>query len=108
LDGVAVNGDLDARIPGNLSFSFSGVQAEGLVAGVKDLAVSTGAACSSTTVGPSYVLKALGLSDALSAATIRIGLGRFTTEDDINFAADTITAEVERLRRVNPRQTSAA
>ena len=108
LEGVAINGDLEARIPGNLSLSFSDIQAEDLTAGLKDLAISTGAACSSATVGPSHVLEALGLSEELSAATIRIGLGRFTNEDDIKFATETITAEVERLRRVNPRQTSAA
>jgi len=108
LEGVAINGDLEARIPDNLSLSFSDIQAEDLTAGLKELAISTGAACSSATVGPSHVLEALGLSEELSAATIRIGLGRFTNEDDIKFATETITAEVERLRRVNPRQTSAA
>ncbi len=108
LDGVTINGDREARIPGNLNLSFSGVQAEDLTAGLKDLAISNGAACSSATVEPSHVLKALGLSDELSAATIRIGLGRYTAEDDINFATETIIAEVERLRRVNPRQPSAA
>ncbi|MDA1091041.1 MAG: aminotransferase class V-fold PLP-dependent enzyme [Proteobacteria bacterium] len=109
LDDVTVNGDLDARIPGNLNLSFAGIRAEDLTAGLKDLAISTGSACSSATVEPSHVLRALGLDDELSAASVRIGLGRMTCEDDINFAAETIASEVERLRRDNPRrQTSAA
>ena len=102
LDGVTVNGDMEHRIAGNLNLSFGGVQAEDLMAGLKDLAVSSGSACTSESVEPSHVLKALGLSDELAAASIRIGLGRFTTELEIDFAADTIAAEVERLRRVKP------
>ncbi len=109
LDNVTVNGDLDKRIPGNLNLGFGGVQAEDLMAGLKDLAISSGSACSSATVEPSHVLEALGVGDDLAAASVRIGFGRFTTEEDILFAAGTITAEVERLRRVKPiRQTSAA
>ncbi len=109
LDGIRINGDMERRIPGNLNLSFSGVQAEDLMAGLKNLAVSSGSACTSESVEPSYVLKALGLSDELATASIRIGLGRFTTEQEIDFAADTIAAEVERLRRIKPpRQTSAA
>jgi cysteine desulfurase len=72
------------------------------MAGLKDLAVSSGSACTSESVEPSYVLMALGLSDELATASIRIGLGRFTTEHEIDFAAGTIAAEVERLRRVKP------
>jgi len=108
LDNVTVNGDVTGGIPGNLNLSFSGIRAEDLTAGLKDLAISTGSACSSASVEPSHVLGALGLSDDLSAASVRIGLGRFTSEDDINFAADTIATEVDRLRRAAPRHTSAA
>ena len=109
VDGIQINGDMEHRIPGNLNLSFAGIQAEDLMAGLKDLAVSSGSACTSESVEPSYVLKAIGLSDELAAASIRIGFGRFTTEQEINFAADTIAAEVERLRQVKSiRQTSAA
>jgi len=108
LDGVHINGDMKHRIPGNLNLSFSGVQAEDLMAGLKDLALSSGSACTSASVEPSYVLKALGLSDALAVASIRIGLGRFTTEQEIDFAADTIAAEVDRLRRVKPQRRAPA
>ena len=109
VDSIQINGDMEHRIPGNLNLSFAGIQAEDLMAGLKDLAVSSGSACTSESVEPSYVLKAIGLSDELAAASIRIGFGRFTTEQEINFAADTIAAEVERLRQVKSiRQTSAA
>ncbi len=108
LPDVTVNGDLDHRIPGNLNLSFSGIQAEDLMAGLRELAVSTGSACTSASVEPSYVLRALGLSDELAQASIRIGLGRFTTEAEVDFAAEKITAEVDRLRRTNPRRSAPA
>ena len=109
VDGIRINGDMEHRIPGNLNLSFVGIQAEDLMAGLKDLAVSSGSACTSESVEPSYVLRALGLSDELATASIRIGLGRFTTEQEIDFAAETIAVEVERLRRVKSLgQTSAA
>ena len=78
-------------------------QAKDLVAGLRELAGSTGSACTSASVEPSYVLRASGLSDDLAQASIRIGLGRFTTEAEVDFAAEKITAEVDRLRRTNPR-----
>ncbi|MCH7936337.1 MAG: aminotransferase class V-fold PLP-dependent enzyme [Proteobacteria bacterium] len=105
---TTVNGSMDSRIAGNLNLSFAGVQAEDLMAGLKDLAISTGSACTSASVEPSYVLKALGLSDEMAHASVRIGFGRFTTEEEVDFAAATLTAEVERLRRVNPRQSASA
>ena len=108
LPDVTVNGDLDHRIPGNLNLSFSDIQAEDLMAGLRELAVSTGSACTSASVEPSYVLRALGLSDELAQASIRIGLGRFTTETEVDFAAEKITAEVDRLRRTNPRRRAPA
>ena len=108
LPDVTVNGDLDHRIPGNLNLSFSGIQAEDLMVGLRDLAVSTGSACTSASVEPSYVLRALGLSDDLAQASIRIGLGRFTTEAEVDFAAEKITAKVDRLRKTNPRRSAPA
>ena len=108
LPDVTVNGDLDHRIPGNLNLSFSGIQAEDLMAGLRELAVSTGSACTSASVEPSYVLRALGLSDDLAQASIRIGLGRFTTEAEVDFAAEKITAKVDRLRKTNPRRSAPA
>jgi cysteine desulfurase len=107
ISDVRVNGDLARRIAGNLNFSFPGVQAEELMVGLKDLAVSSGSACTSAAVEPSYVLRALGLDDELARASIRIGFGRFTTEAEIDFAVDKIAQEVERLRRVNPRRQPA-
>ncbi len=108
LADVTVNGDLDHRIPGNLNLSFSGIQAEDLMAGLRELAVSTGSACTSASVEPSYVLRALGLADDLAQASIRIGIGRFTTEAEVDFAAEKITAEVDRLRSINPRRSAPA
>ncbi len=108
LPDVTVNGDRDHRIPGNLNLSFSGIQAEDLMAGLRELAVSTGSACTSASVEPSYVLRALGLGDDLAQASIRIGIGRFTTEAEVDFAAEKITAEVDRLRRTNPRRSAPA
>ena len=107
LPDVRVNGDLKRRIPGNLNLSFSGVQAEELMVALKELAVSSGSACTSASVEPSYVLRAIGLDDELAHASLRIGLGRFTTADEIDFAAAKIAEEVERLRRVNPRRKDA-
>ena len=108
LPEVTVNGDWDHRIPGNINLSFSGIQAEDLMAGLRELAVSTGSACTSASVEPSYVLRALGLSDELAQAPIRIGLGRFTTEAEVDFAAEKITAEVDKLRKMNPRRSAPA
>jgi cysteine desulfurase len=102
LSEVHVNGDPDRRIPGNLNLSFGYVEGEGLVTGIKDLALSSGSACTSASVESSYVLRALGIDDRLAHASLRIGIGRFTTEEDIDFAVETIVAEVERLRAISP------
>ncbi len=107
LADVVVNGDLEHRVPGNLNLSFPGVQAEELMVALKELAVSSGSACTSASVEPSYVLRAIGLADDLAHASLRIGLGRFTTADEIDFAAAKIAEEVERLRHVNPRRKDA-
>ena len=100
-DEVTINGDMVNRVSGNLNLSFSGVMANSLMSGLKDLALSSGAACSSDSNEPSHVLKALGISDDLSAATIRIGFGSFTSEQDVDFAANVIADEVYR-QRSNP------
>ena len=107
LPGVHLNGDAERRIPGNLNLSFADVDNEGLIAGIKDLAVSTGSACTSASVEPSYVLRAIGLDDGLARGAIRIGFGRFTTEDDVDFAVGRIAGEAERLRRTRPLRETA-
>lgn len=102
LDEVAVNGDWGKRIPGNLSVSFQGVDGESLLVGLKDLALSTGSACISASIEPSYVLRALGLSDALAYSSLRISIGRFTTEVEIDYAIEHILSVVKKLREMAP------
>ncbi len=92
IPGVAVNGSMEARIPGNLNVTFPAATATDLMARVPDLCVSTGSACSSATVEPSYVLRALGLSDDAAARTLRLGLGRFTSPADVDYAAAALAA----------------
>jgi cysteine desulfurase len=96
---VRVNGDRTHRLPGNLNLSFPGLTAPGLIEACPSIAMSTGSACTSASVEPSYVLRALGLPDALANASIRLGLGRFTTAAQVDFAADAIAAAAERLYR---------
>jgi cysteine desulfurase len=98
LDGVALNGDAEQRLPGNLNLSFAGVAALDLMAALPDVAMATGSACSSAEIEPSYVLKALGLDDARANGAVRIGFGRFTTEAEIDRAVERIAAAVTRLR----------
>jgi cysteine desulfurase len=95
---LQLNGDPEERLPGNLNFSFPGVTAPELIEACSSVAMSTGSACTSASVEPSYVLRALGLSDERANASIRLGLGRFTTVADIDFAADAIATAVNRLR----------
>ncbi|MEE8580280.1 MAG: cysteine desulfurase family protein, partial [Myxococcota bacterium] len=101
LDGVRQNGHSERRLPGNLNLSFEGVNADRLLLSLKDLALSTGSACSSAAPGPSHVLEALGLSPALARASLRLGLGRGTTVQEIDRAADAIIAAVRAERRVS-------
>ncbi len=108
ISDVRINGSMDHRIPGNLNLSFPGIQSEDLMAALKDLAISSGSACTSESVEPSHVLKALGLSDDLAAASVRIGFGRFTTEDETDTAAGLIAREADRLRHLNLRQAAPA
>ena len=102
LDDVQVNGDLTKRLPGNLNVSFAYVEGESLMMGLKEIAVSTGSACTSASLEPSYVLKAIGLEDALAHASIRFGIGRFNTEEEIDFTVKRVVEEVRRLRQLSP------
>lgn len=95
-----VNGHREHRFPGNLNLSFPGVPADRLIEGVPDVAVATGSACSSATVEPSYVLRALGLDDAMAACAIRVGFGRFTTEAEVEMAAEGLARRVTELREM--------
>jgi cysteine desulfurase len=102
LEEVYVNGDYDQRIPGNLNLSFAHVEGEGLMMGIKDLAVSSGSACTSASLEPSYVLRALGVEEEMAHTSLRIGFGRFTTEAEVDVAAQKIIKEVNRLRDMSP------
>ncbi len=102
MEEVYVNGDLERRIPHNLNVSFNFVEGESLIMAVKDLAVSSGSACTSASLEPSYVLRALGRSDELAHSSVRITMGRFTTEQEVDFAADLIRRKVEKLRELSP------
>jgi len=104
---LVLNGDAERRLPGNLNLSFPGLKAIDLIAACPGLALSTGSACTAAEVELSYVLRALGLGDALAAASLRIGLGRFTTATEVDFAVDTLAAAVLRLR-AGDRMTSEA
>jgi cysteine desulfurase len=102
LDHVHLNGDKDHRLPNNSNLSFKYVEGESLIMGIKDIAVSSGSACTSASLEPSYVLKSLGLGDELAHSSIRFSLGRFTTAEEVDFAADRVIAEVLRLRAMSP------
>lgn len=102
LEEVYVNGDFEKRIPGNLNLSFAHVEGEGLMMGIKDLALSSGSACTSASLEPSYVLRALGVEVEMAHTSLRIGFGRFTTEEDVDTAAEKIITEVRRLRDMSP------
>ena len=102
LTDIYINGSVTARIPGNLNISFAFVEGESLMMGIKELAVSSGSACTSASLEPSYVLRALGVEEELAHTSLRIGFGRFTTEEDLNIAAEKIVHEVTRLRKMSP------
>ena len=102
LPEVYLNGDLAHRLPGNLNLSFAYVEGEGLMMGIKDLAVSSGSACTSASLEPSYVLRALGVNEELAHTSIRFGLGRFTTVDEIDMAVEQVVSAVNRLRELSP------
>ncbi|HCL37162.1 MAG TPA: IscS subfamily cysteine desulfurase [Marinobacter hydrocarbonoclasticus] len=100
LDGVHFNGSREHRVPGIVNLSFEGVEAESLMLGLRNLAVSSGSACASATVEPSYVLRGIGVSDELAHRALRFSFGRFTTEEEVAFACSQIIEVVERLRSV--------
>jgi len=102
LDEVYINGSMEHRLPGNLNISFAYVEGESLLMGINDIAVSSGSACTSATLEPSYVLKALGTGDELAHSSIRFGLGRFNTEAEVDYVAGRIVETVQRLRELSP------
>jgi cysteine desulfurase len=102
LDEVYINGSMEHRLPGNLNISFAYVEGESLLMGINDIAVSSGSACTSATLEPSYVLKALGAGDDLAHSSIRFGIGRFNTEAEVDYVADRVIETVERLRELSP------
>ena len=102
LDEVFVNGSMENRLPNNLNMSFAYVEGESLLMGINDVAVSSGSACTSATLEPSYVLKALGVGDDLAHTSIRFGLGRFNTEEEVDYVAARVIEVVKRLRELSP------
>ncbi len=102
IEQVFINGDLEKRVPHNLNISFNYVEGESLIMGVKGLAVSSGSACTSASLEPSYVLRALGRSDELAHSSLRMTIGRFTTEDEIDYAIATLKDRVAKLRELSP------
>ncbi len=102
LDEVYINGSMEHRLAGNLNISFAYVEGESLLMGIKDIAVSSGSACTSATLQPSYVLKALGVGDDLAHTSIRFGLGRFNTEEEVDYVAARVVEAVRKLRELSP------
>jgi cysteine desulfurase len=102
LDQIIVNGSLEHRLPGNLNLSFAYVEGEALMMAVKDVAVSSGSACTSASLEPSYVLKAMGVGDDMAHSSIRFGLGRFTTEEEVDYVIELFVAKVKKLREMSP------
>jgi cysteine desulfurase len=102
LEEVYINGTMDSRLPNNLNMSFNYVEGESLLMGIKDVAVSSGSACTSATLEPSYVLKALGVSDELAHTSIRFGLGRFNTAEEVDYVAGRVVEAVNKLRELSP------
>jgi len=102
LTDIHVNGDLEHRIPGNLNIGFAFVEGESLMMGIKGLSVSSGSACTSASLEPSYVLRALGVEEDMAHTSLRIGLGRFTTEQEVDTAVDELVHHVNKLRAMSP------
>lgn len=102
MEAVYLNGDMDSRIAGNLNVSFAYVEGESLIMALKDMAVSSGSACTSASLEPSYVLRALGLNDELAHSSIRFTMGRFTTEAEIDYVIDVIRNAIDKLREMSP------
>src|SRR6056300_1641894 len=102
MEEVYVNGDIDHRVAANLNISFNFVEGESLMMALRDLAVSSGSACTSASLEPSYVLRAIGLNDELAHSSLRMTIGRFTTEEEIDFAIEKIREAVGKLRELSP------
>jgi cysteine desulfurase len=107
LDEVHVNGSMQHRLPGNLNLSFGSVEGESLLMGLSDIAVSSGAACMSAKIEPSYVLKAIGVDSDLAHASIRFGIGRFNTQAEVDYVADRVVETVEQLRELSSARNQA-
>jgi cysteine desulfurase len=102
LDEIYLNGHPTERLPGNLNVSFAYVEGESLLMGINDIAVSSGSACTSATLEPSYVIRALGVNEELAHSSIRFGIGRFNTDDEVEYVTDRVSKEVNRLREMSP------
>ena len=102
LDEIYINGSMEHRLPHNLNMSFAYVEGESLLMGISDIAVSSGSACTSATLEPSYVLKALGVGDDIAHSSIRFGIGRFNTEEEIDYVAHKLVDVVKKLRELSP------
>ena len=102
LDETYINGSMEHRLPGNLNISFNFVEGEAMMMAIKDVAVSSGSACTSASLEPSYVLRALGVGDELAHSSIRFGLGRFNTEEEVDYVADLVIGKVKHLRDMSP------
>jgi cysteine desulfurase len=102
IEEVFINGSLERRVPHNLNVSFNFVEGESLIMAVKDIAVSSGSACTSASLEPSYVLRALGRSDELAHSSIRFTLGRFTTAEEVDYTIQHLETKVDKLRRMSP------
>jgi cysteine desulfurase len=102
LDEVVLNGSWEHRLPGNLNVSFAFVEGEALMMAIKDVAVSSGSACTSASLEPSYVLHSMGLDEDLAHSSIRFGIGRFNTEEEVDFVAQLLIDKVQKLRAMSP------
>jgi cysteine desulfurase len=102
LDELYINGSMEHRLPGNLNISFAYVEGESLLMGINDVAVSSGSACTSASLEPSYVLKALGAGDELAHSSIRFGLGRFNTDEEVDYVVAKLVSVVSKLREMSP------
>jgi cysteine desulfurase len=102
MEEVYLNGDMDQRVPGNLNVSFNYVEGESLIMALKDMAVSSGSACTSSSLEPSYVLRALGRNDELAHSSIRFTIGRFTTQEEVDYVVDLVKEKVGKLRELSP------
>ena len=99
---VLINGSMDQRMPNNLNISFTFIEGESLLMALRDVAVSSGSACTSASLEPSYVLRAIGVEDENAHSSIRFGIGRFNTEEEIDYVADLVIESVEKLRKMSP------